>query len=711
MRKRPLTAGWLIPVLIVLAGFGLYQSELLFLQVLRNTQFDQYQRWDSRPYQGAPVRVVDLDEESLKRIGQWPWPRTKMAELVNELRDAGATVIVFDMVFSEADRTSPANMMKTWTHAPVTLRSQLSALPDHDTLFEQALAKGGVVLGNVLDNVTQSRRELARPFEIVELGPSTLPYLQGDTNSIGALPRFQAAAAGNGSFSFFPDTDGVVRRVPLLVRVGDQVMPSLSAEALRVSQNASDFVVNVSEQEGAGIEEVLIGDLNIPTTKEGEMWVRFTRGGEGRYIPAWKILSDPSARAQVKDKIVLIGASAKGLMDLRFSPFREIIPGVEVHALALEQILTGTPLIRPNWAIGLEVPLFIVGGLLVGFLALYSGALLSAALVIVMIGATGWGGWIAYSKYSLLLDPSFPALIMLLAFIFGSLYHHIMSERRQRWVKQAFARYVSPNLVSHLVDNPGELELGGHRRECSFIFTDLAGFTSLMEKLDPAEAVGLLNTYLDNMIRIAFEHEGTLDRIVGDAVAIMFSAPVEQPDHRARALRCAEAMHHFSIQYALDAQARGVPWGVTRIGIHTGEVTVGNFGGSTIFDYRALGDPVNTASRLESVNKQLGTLVCVSEATLSGCPDAKVRPVGKLVLKGKTEPLMVFQPIFSSQIELPYPDEAYEQAFTLMAQQQPDALARFTQLSAMRPDDPLVRFHLARLTAGQIGDVIVFSSK
>jgi adenylate cyclase len=368
-------------------------------------------------------------------------------------------------------------------------------------------------------------------------------------------------------------------------------------------------------------------------------------------------------------------------------------------------------LIRPNWAIGLEVPLFIVGGLLVGFLALYSGALLSAALVIVMIGATGWGGWIAYSKYSLLLDPSFPALIMLLAFIFGSLYHHIMSERRQRWVKQAFARYVSPNLVSHLVDNPGELELGGHRRECSFIFTDLAGFTSLMEKLDPAEAVGLLNTYLDNMIRIAFEHEGTLDRIVGDAVAIMFSAPVEQPDHRARALRCAEAMHHFSIQYALDAQARGVPWGVTRIGIHTGEVTVGNFGGSTIFDYRALGDPVNTASRLESVNKQLGTLVCVSEATLSGCPDAKVRPVGKLVLKGKTEPLMVFQPIFSSQIELPYPDEAYEQAFTLMAQQQPDALARFTQLSAMRPDDPLVRFHLARLAAGQIGDVIVFSSK
>ncbi len=711
MQRKKLTLGWLIPVLIVLLGLGLYQIDPLFTQVLRNNLFDQYQRWDNPPYQDAPVRVVDLDNESLQRIGQWPWPRSKLAELVEKLRDAGAAAIVFDVVFAEADRTSPAMMANTWTQAPSALRKQLMALPDHDITFEQALSKGRVVLGNMPEDRVKSRYELARPFDVVELGPSSLPYLHGYGSSVGALPGFQAVAAGNGAVSFFPDADGVVRRVPLMVRVADQTMPSLSAEALRVSQHASDYVVTVSEQPGAGIEAVLIGDLSIATTRECEMWVRFTRGGHKRYLPAWKVFAGEIPQDQIAGNIVLIGTSAKGLMDLRFSPFKQIIPGVEVHALALEQVLAGTPLIRPNWAIGLEVPLFIVGGLLVGFLALHSGALVSAALVLVMLAVTGWGGWVAYSQYSLLLDPSFPGLIMLLAFGFGSLYHHTQSERRQRWVKQAFSRYVSPNLVAYLVDKPGALELGGQRRECSFIFTDLAGFTNLMEKLDPVVAVGLLNAYLDNMIRIAFEHEGTLDRIVGDAVAIMFSAPLEQADHRQRALRCAEAMHVFAIQYALDAQATGVPWGATRIGIHTGEVTVGNFGGTTIFDYRALGDPVNTASRLESVNKQLGTLVCVSEATLSGCQGAKVRPVGKLVLKGKTEPLMVYQPLFSSLIALPSPDQEYAQAYAQIAQQKPEAEATFASLAQTRPDDPLVKFHLNRLISGQSGDVIIFSSK
>ena len=711
MRRKLLKAGWLIPIVVVLVGFGLYHQDPISLQVLRHNMFDQYQRWDARPYQDAPVRVVDLDDESLSRIGQWPWPRTRLVALVEQLRAQGASVIVFDVIFAEKDRTSPANMAQTWSDAPASLRNQLTALPDHDTLFARSLAKGSVVLGNMPEVENEPRPELIQHFEVVDLGPPSSQFLHNFSGSVGALANFQQAAAGNGAIAFVADADGIVRRVPLLVRINKQTAPSLSAEALRIKQHASDYVVTVSEEAGAGIEEVLIGDISIPTTKEGEIWVRFTHGGDARYIPAWKVLAGKVPASEIKDRIVLIGTSAKGLMDLRFSPLRQVVPGVEVHALVLEQIMTGKQLTRPNWSVGLEVPLSLVAGLVVGFLALYSGALVSAALAGVILVATGWGGWIAYSKYSLLLDPSFPALIMVTSFALGSLYHHIMSERRQRWVKQAFARYVSPNLVAHLVENPDELELGGYRRECSFIFTDLAGFTSLMEKLDPAEAVGLLNTYLDNMIRIAFENEGTLDRIVGDAVAIMFSAPVEQLDHRQRALRCAEAMHHFSIQYALDAQARGVPWGVTRIGIHTGEVTVGNFGGSTIFDYRALGDPVNTASRLESVNKQLGTLVCVSEATLFGCAGVEVRPVGRLVLKGKTEPLMVYQPRFSSQIELPSPDEDYAHAFAQMAQHHPDALATFTKLARLRQADPLVQFHLNRLNSGQVGDVIVFTSK
>jgi adenylate cyclase len=265
--------------------------------------------------------------------------------------------------------------------------------------------------------------------------------------------------------------------------------------------------------------------------------------------------------------------------------------------------------------------------------------------------------------------------------------------------------------VSYLVDNPDQLELGGHRRECSFVFTDLADFTRLMETLDPADSVTLLNEYLDNMIRIAFQHDGTLDRIVGDSVAIMFSAPLEQPDHRARALRCALDMDRFSSRHAAAANARGIPFGITRIGVHTGEVTVGNIGGATIFDYRALGDPVNTAARLETVNKQLGTRVCVSEATLAGCPDAVTRPVGRLVLKGKTQPLGVREPLTSETGEPVAPDADYQRAYDLLVHGDPGALAAFRALAAARPADGLVLFHLTRLQAGQSGDLIVFTEK
>lgn len=702
---------WLVPVVAVMLGVAIFLLDPLPLQVLRNTVFDQYQRWAPRPYQESPVRIVDIDDESLSRLGQWPWPRTRIAELVARLRVAGASAVAFDVMFAEPDRTSPSAMLGIWGDTPA-MRAHLAGLPDHDEALAEMLAMaGGVVLGHAPTRTGKPPEHFAEPYRIVSLGPSPLPYLHVFNSTVASLPGLQAAAAGNGAIAFVPDSDGVVRRVPLLLRIGDKAVPSLMAEALRVAQDARNYMVKTAEETGAGLQEVRIGALNVPTTAQGEVWVRYTRPVASRYVPAWKVLSGQVPEEALQGHIVLVGSSAQGLMDMRFSPLGGMIPGVETHAQALEQIMAGEVLTRPNWALGFEALGILFGGLMVGFVGILAGAVLSATAAVIVIALTGWGGWYAYSELGLLLDPVTPALAMLLIFILTSLYHHAASERRQRWVKQAFARYVSPNLVSHLVDNPGQLELGGKRRECSFIFTDLAGFTSLMESLDPAEAVSLLNDYLDNMIRIAFRHEGTLDRIVGDAVAIMFSAPVEQPDHRSRALNCALEMHRFASRYAEEANARGIPFGATRIGIHTGEVTVGNFGGSTIFDYRALGDPVNTAARLESVNKQLGTLVCVSEATLDGCPGVVARPVGRLVLKGKSQPLMVYEPAFGETAGSGVPDSEYLDAYTAMAADDAAAVEAFARLAEARPADGLVRFHLGRLRAGQTGDLIVFTSK
>jgi adenylate cyclase len=705
LKQLKFSIGWLVPLVTIAAALIVYKLDPVPLQALRNAGFDQYQRWDDRTYRESPVRVIDIDDESIAKLGQWPWPRGRVAELLRRLQDAGAASISFDVLFAEPDRTSPAAMLDTW-RPPPPLRALIAALPDHDALFAKQIAQGRVVLGHVLQNASEPPARFSYPFVVRTKGPSPLPYLQPHRGVIAALPDLQAAASGHGSFNFNSDSDGIVRKVPLILRMGDEIVPSLTAEALRVSVGAPMYLVTTSAEDGAGIESVTIGPHKVPTTHDGEMWVRFTHGWQARTIPAWKILSGEVPDEAIKGRILLIGTSAVGLMDLRFGPLGGAIPGVQAHAHALDQMTADDHLVQPNWAPALEMALIVVGGLLVGFIALSTSALLSAAVVAAVLVAAGWTGWYVYSHHGLLVDPATPGLALILTFVNSSLYHHIVSERRQRWVKQAFARYVSPNLVAHLVDNPGTLQLGGIRRECSFIFTDLAGFTTLMEKLDPTEAVSLLNQYLDNMIHIAFEHGGTLDRIVGDAVALMFSAPVEQPDHRQRAVRCAEALYRFASRFAADAQARGVPFGVTRIGIHTGEVTVGNFGGSTIFDYRALGDPVNTAARLETVNKYLGTLVCISEATLSGTQDVPARPVGKLVLKGKSLTLLVYEPQFSVNIEDCAPQAEYAAAYALLASNDPAAEEAFAELALRWPRDALLKLHLKRLRSGESGDTI-----
>ncbi|PKN34053.1 MAG: adenylate/guanylate cyclase domain-containing protein [Deltaproteobacteria bacterium HGW-Deltaproteobacteria-19] len=700
------------PFAAVFLGALLFLLEPLPLQVLRNAVFDQYQRWHPRVYQPAPVRIIDIDEESLKRIGQWPWPRTRVADLIERLQQSGTAAIGMDIIFAEPDRTSPKSMSATW-NLPADIQRRLESIPDHDEVLGQTLRRSRVILGFAAEREGPVRPIPARPFRFVFSGESPLPFLHPFESSITSIPLLENAATGNGALTFIPDSDGVVRRVPLAVRLKDQVMPSLIAESLRVGQDQMNYIVKTGAQKGTGVEEIRIGAVTVPTTPQGEIWVHYTRPVPDRSIPAWKVLAGETPREQIDGHIVLVGTSAQGLMDLRFSPMGTIIPGVEAHAQALEQILTATYLKRPSHAGAIEALVIVIGGLLIGVIALSTQALISAGATAAALLAAGGGAWIAFTRYGLLLDPVTPALALLVTFIVGSVVRHRTSEQRQRWVREAFSRYVSPNRVDYLVDHPDQLELGGQRRVCSFIFTDLAGFTSLMESMDPGEAVSILNAYLDQMVTIAFRHGGTLDRIVGDAVAIMFSAPVVQPDHQARALNCALEMHAFATRYADDLNAKGIAFGQSRIGVHTGEVIVGNFGGSTMFDYRALGDAVNTASRLEGANKYLGTLLCVSEATLSGCPDAVVRPVGSLVLKGKTRPLMVFEPVEASGRDggEPARDPVYEQAFERMRQRDPEARDTFEQLAAERPHDPLVQFHLKRLKAGEEGETIILAEK
>ena len=707
-RFLPLLAG-------LLAGALLLAAETPLL-VLRNALFDQYQRWSPRPVTEQPVRIVDIDEESLVRLGQWPWPRTRLAELSARLTAAGVAAITFDVIFAEADRTSPAALARQW---PVNdeQRRQLLALPDHDAVFAGQLAASPAVLGFALTSAPGPRQPATRAA-IVNLGEDQRAWVPAFSGAVPSLPQFEALAPGNGALSFVPDRDGVVRRVPLVLRLGERILPTLVSESLRVAQAAPAIILRsaghqqqlTGHRDRGGLGEIRIGALTIPTTPQGELWLHYSERPAAPALPAWRVLADAAESAALAGHIVLVGSSAQGLLDLRFTPFG-LRPGVAIHAEALAQILAGDFLERPGWSRAAELLLAAATSLLAGFLALRWRALAAAGLALTLVLAGALASWLAFARAGLLLDPLPAQAATLFAFIVCSLAHHFVSEREQRRIRGAFARYVSPNRVTHLLANEADLALGGERRDCSFIFTDLAGFTGLMEGIDPGRAVALLNDYLDGMIAIAFRHEGTLDRIVGDAVAIMFSAPLAQPDHAARAFACTLEMDAFACAYAQRQRQAGIAFGDTRIGVHRGEVIVGNFGGKTIFDYRALGDPVNTAARLESANKHLGTRVCVSQAILDDLPPQAVRPVGRVLFKGKTQPLAIFEALTPADAGRRAPVEVYATAWQSLSDDADLAIERFAELHAAWPEDGLVAMHWRRLQAGERGDLIVLSAK
>ncbi|MDD1509063.1 CHASE2 domain-containing protein [Pseudomonas sp. CNPSo 3701] len=704
-RPRLISSGGAFCLAMLLGLCVVFLLDPVPVQKARNAVFDQYQRLQPRVYQEAPVRVVDLDEESLKRIGQWPWPRTQVADMVKRLEQAGAAAVVFDVLFAEPDRTSPEQLLRG-NLLPPTLASQLAALPDHDEQFAEVLKNSNVVLGFAAE---QSPRDGGPPlsrFGLVQQGPPPLAFAPAFQGAARPLPQLEQAARGIGAMTFRPDADGVVRRVPLFVSLNGELRPSLVAEALRVAQRTGRYRLISSD---AGVQRVDIGRLQIPTAASGELWVYFTRPQASRSIPAWQVL-DGSA-PPVEGSIILVGTSAQGLQDLRFSPLGGIIPGVEVHAQALEQVLTDTLLLRPGWTTTVEGLALLLGGLILGLLGLYARALLSALLMLALVVLLNAAAWYGFVAHRMLLDLFTPSLGLLLVYGAASIVRHMAAEREQRWIQEAFSRYVSPNLVNHLVAHPEQLALGGQRQSCSFVFTDITGFTTMMERQKPEAAVSLLNDYLEQVISIAFRHEGTLDRIVGDAVAIMFSAPIPQADHQRRALACALEINRFAQGYVAALAERGITFGHTRIAVHSGEVVVGNFGGSVIFDYRALGDPVNTTSRLESLNGQVGTLLCVSSAIREHCPEVPMRPVGEVLLKGKAEAVAVFEPLEAMTVPMNDCDEDYEAAYHLLASGAPEALAAFEALAAQRPKDGLVAYHLQRLRSGEHGNRLVMASK
>jgi adenylate cyclase len=732
----------------VLLGLGLLAVLVLLryldpppMTALRLAVLDQYQRLAPRPYPPMPVRIVDVDEAALAALGQWPWPRTMVAELVRRLGELEAAVIAFDFVLAEPDRTSPGR----WLAAlPAPLRDELRVgggscpagqrcamaevierLPDFDTLLAETLSAWPTVLGFAVGGATVTTPGAVLP----DRSPRSLSGIAvagtdpaGQVDQVGHvvlnLPLFESAATGQGSLALGAVHGGIVRQVPLLNAIDGQLYPSLAVEALRVAQGASTLVVRATDASGelrlgepVGVQSLRIGAVTVPSTTAGQIWLYDSGPVRERYVSAARVLAEDYRALEpfIAGHIVLIGSSAPGLRDLRSTPLAPFAPGVEVHAQILEQMLAGQYLQRPDWVSGAELLFAIALGLSLLGLLLMMGAVWAAIVGAVAAVAAVGASWLAFQHLSLLVDPVFPSVAALLAYLGTAGFGRLRAERQRRLLRDAFSSYLAPTLVDQLAASPEPPRLGGEAREMTFLFTDIAGFTSLTEQTGPAELVRLLNDYLDRMCGIVTAHGGTVDKIVGDAVVAFFNAPIDQPDHAERAVRCALTLQRASCEHRASCNAAGIPLGETRIGVNTGVATVGNFGGTARFDYTAYGDAVNTAARLEGANKYLGTRVCIAAATAERCRGIPVRPVAELVLKGKTEGIQVFVPA-EIDPERHAPAGAYEEMYAALAAGE-DVGDRLAALQRDYPDDPLLRLHAARVGRGESGVRIIMAEK
>jgi adenylate cyclase len=618
--------------------------------------FDTYQQISPRPYDaGLPLRIVDIDEESLKRVGQWPWPRTVLADLVKKLSDNGAAAIGFDMVFPEPDRMSPANALRFWpqSEALAGLREEVERLPSNDQVFAEAIGEGPVVLGFIATPQGGSTPQAKAGF--AHGGDDPGLFAPGYAGAAASLPELQEKASGTGSLNWLPEHDQIIRRVPMVVQVDGKLFPSFAADMLRLAQGASTYMVKSSGAssekafgENTGIVKVRVGDYEVPTEADGEMWIRFAKQAKERYLPAWKVLNGDIGKVEIEGRLAIIGTSAAGLLDLRATPLEASVPGVELHAQAVEQILQGSFLQRPDFATPAELLYILVLGLLIAILIYRLGATGSAVLGGIAVAAVIGVSWYAFSAFGWLVDPVYPAIALTAVYLSGTLFVFLRTERERNRVRNAFGHYMAPALVERLADDPSQLKLGGETRDMTLLFSDVRGFTTISEGLNAEELTHFLNSLFTPLSKIILEEQGTIDKFMGDAVMAFWNAPLDDGEHATHACRAAlrimEEMPQLNERWRSEAEARGRSFSPVKIGIglNTGICCVGNLGSDTRFDYSVIGDNVNVASRLEGQSKTYDVGTIVGESTTARAPDFAFLELDLLKVKGKTEATRIF---------------------------------------------------------------------
>ncbi len=721
----PFKIGCLVVLLAVLLFFSFGGRKPVLLQRLDNQIIDLMFHWRGITPTTNSVVIVDFDEKSLGKIGQWPWPRQIIAQLISKIAAAHPKVIGLDMVFPESDRTSPKNSILEL--APLLnlkftkddlAKFQADDRLDHDLILGDAVADSPTVLGYVFQNKDDGLLKSAdKPFSSINLSLACDRGRTADPAGVkfadlALIPAYRAilnvaeieAAQTEGFFNVFPDPAGTVRRVPLFMKMAGLPYPSLALEMLRVGAGISKVTIHATHGRAgeADILGISLAGRFIPTDNQGQIAVNFR--GPAKTFPYYSAVDVLSGKIneELEGKYVLLGTSAAGLLDLRATPFSSVFPGVEVHANLIDNLLRDDPLSSDIYTeIGLNYAIIIIGGLLLSALLAYSSPLIGGfgGLLLIVLYLF-YGTFHYFFLNNQLIGITYPLASLFTVFMAVTLFNYFFKEREKSFLQGAFGHYVSPQVVKEIINAPEKLSLVGEDRQLTIFFSDIRGFTTISEGMSSKELGMFMNEYLTIMSDLIMAHNGTVDKYIGDAIMAIWGAPLPDKMHAVDAVRTALVMMEKLAELRPQWLERGLPYIDIGIGINTGVVSVGNFGSEQRFDYTVIGDNVNLASRLEGQNKVYGTNIIISEFTREAIGEQFFcRFVDVVRVKGKEQPVALFQPLLEGKPdpELANETKEYEGAVKLYrAGKFEDALQILTALQ-MRRSDKLYLLYIDRI--------------
>ncbi len=710
LRPTPFWLGCVFVVVCVIAYLFLNAERPDALRALDNQMISAMFRWRGVEAVSGEVVVVDIDEKSLARYGQWPWPRDMVAQLVAMIGAAKPKVLGLDIVFAEEDRSSPAHVVDYLRRRYPRQLQQLGELPgdiNYDELLGEALASFHTVLGYSFlnDGVTAVGADPPWPGCTIRITPVGSDYRQLVLpRATGVLSNIPDISQGEseGFFNVFPDRSGTVRRVPLMMLYGDMPYPSLALEMVRIGLQEQVLTLRTAPLEDVagrlGVVGVTVGEHFLPTDSRGQVSVNF-RGPSKTflYISAADVLAGKCVD-QLRERYVLLGTSAAGLFDLRATPFSAVVPGVEVHATIIDNVLSDDLFRRDLYTESAATLLILLmGGLLLSACLSFAGPVAGGILGALILAAVVVGDYRLFFLRHVQIGIVYPLLCLVALFLLLTLYNYFYSAREKRFIREAFSQYVSPHIVAELVKNPQMLSLSGQQKELTVMFSDIRSFTSLSEQLDTHELGRFMNEYLSAMSDIVMDTWGMVDKYIGDAIMALWGAPLEDEQHASRAVACALRMIEALPRLNDGFTARGLLPVNIGIGINTGLMQVGNFGSEKRFDYTVLGDNVNLSSRLEGLNKNYGTNILISQFTYARVADTyRCRFIDRVKVQGKSNAVAIYEPLTSEQLASISEEQLQMYAEALDLYWQRDFSASLALFSSLEQRDDIQLYRLYR---------------